>query len=84
MAQSIMEEEWLAELDRLSRLAKAGGKGMLSMVELMEATGRGEDSLRRLLRRANKEGRLVVGAKSAVSLTGRTVMVPAYRITKKG
>jgi len=72
-------DEWLAELERLSKRAEGGG---ITTQELCEATGRGVGWVRRRLHQAQRQGRLEVVRVYRTAIDGVPRHVPAYRLGK--
>ena len=72
----IREDEWLLELEKLSRKNDAGQ----SVEDLSRAIGRSVNYVRKLLRRAMELGMVTVGTRTGMRIDGKTVPVPVYLI----
>ncbi|HJW75898.1 MAG TPA: hypothetical protein VJ787_09545 [Thermoleophilia bacterium] len=70
-------EEWLAELLSETERSDDG----LTLAELRERLGYGDQKVRGLLRRAKQRGMLRVGQRFVESLNNSRVAVPVYKIT---
>ena len=80
MRQTIREDEWLAELERLSRKNDAGRTSH----EWAEQMGKNHKTVLTLLRRAMDLGWLVRGLRTMARLDGRLTSVPVYTIRRPG
>jgi hypothetical protein len=74
----IREDEWLAELERLSR---KNDKGQTAS-EIGAAIGRSTKTVRELLQRVKALGRLVIGERTSQRIDGRTATIPVYTIRR--
>lgn len=78
MSKVIREDEWLAELERLSKKNDQGQ----SRAEIAKATGKGERQVLVLLQRAKELGWLVLGWRTAIKINGYPNTIPVYRIVR--
>jgi len=80
---TITEEEWLRELDKLTRQTNVTG---LTRREIRTKLKLGDHSARNLIRNLQAEGRLEINFKYVRDITGRVQRVPIYRVitAKKG
>jgi hypothetical protein len=67
----------------LAELETAGDNGGLSVVELMEQTGRKASWVRGKLGDIHRAGRLVVGRRLTTGIDGKAAHTPVYRIKAK-
>ena len=74
----IREDEWLKELERLSRKNDEGQ----TAEELANATGRSTALMRRLIGQAMAAGWVTVGRRSKPRIDGKNNLVPVYLIRK--
>ncbi len=75
----ITTDEWLAELDRVTRESDDG----LTVPELAVKFGHSTQWVRQnLLQPANAAGRLVLGRKQTTSIDGKPIRTPVYRLKK--
>lgn len=79
MAEPIREDEWLREIERLSRPKDSEGK---TVAEWMTALRCSKGKVWAALKAAMALGWLVVGHRSASRIDGVPCTVPVYRIVK--
>ena len=77
-AKPIKETEWLAELEKLQERNDEG----LTAKEWAEVLGLGHEAALQRLKRAHGLGWLVVGKRRGVSISGRGILSPVYRIVR--
>jgi CRP-like cAMP-binding protein len=75
---TLREDEWLAELTRLSQRNDRG----LTTQEWGDKLGRTQETVRKLLRKAQALGWLVIGERTGINLRGRACNYTVYSITK--
>lgn len=75
----ITSDEWLGELFRLQAASECDD-GFLTTQEIADRTGRCADAVLVALRKAKASGTLQVRSMRRTSISGRPVLVPAYRV----
>ena len=75
----ITHEELLAEIERID----SGRNDGATVTELVAETGRSRLMILNRLKAAASEGRLVVGRKRIVSIDGRPMTAPCYKVVRK-
>ena len=79
MSERITVEEWLAELERITRNEPEG----MTVAEIADATGIAARKLRDRIRVGIKSGACrCVGRKSVTSIDGRVMPSPAYQFSR--
>lgn len=78
VSKTIRGDEWLAELERLSRKNDRGQ----TATEIGSAVGKTAGAVRMLLRRVMAMGRLEVGKRTIQRIDGRTTTITVYSILK--
>lgn len=74
---TITTDEWLKELESLGAFTDSEGQ---TTIEICEASGHGDEWVRRHLRKLADLGRLKVGQRHIVNLSGSRQTVPVYSI----
>lgn len=80
MAESITMDDVLEAIRNCK--PKAGGKG-IAVADIAEKTGRHRVAIREDIRRAIAAGTVEVDFESRMSIDGRNLRVPVYRVVKK-
>lgn len=74
--EAIRVEEWMEELARLSQRSDEGQ----TFLELCEAVGKSERTVRGMLKKAHQLGYVRVGKRSSTTIDGKPSTVPVYSI----
>jgi hypothetical protein len=75
----ITHEELLAEIERIEGDQHDGA----TVTELVEQTGRSREMILGKLKAAAREGRLMVARKVVLSIDGRPLWAPCYKVVRR-
>lgn len=81
-SSKITIDELICEMDKVQESVRGAMDGM-STVELAEAWGVAEDTVRERLKLVNRAGRLIAGKRRITDIAGRPAWTPVYKIKKE-